>query len=65
MTRVCSTCGSDDAVVAVTPGSAPEWAPGRIAIAHGVPGVAWCRTCWLAAFYRWETAEQALPVGAP
>ena len=60
MKRVCTTCGSPD-VVAVTPGSAPEWAPGHIAITHGAPGVAWCRSCWAAAFYRWEAQPVALP----
>ena len=51
--RVCSTCGSD-AVVAVTPGSAPVWAPGRIVVDAGAQSRAYCRPCWTAAFYRWE-----------
>lgn len=40
----CHGCNAHD-LVSVSPGDAPERAPGNIVIATGTPAIGWCIVC--------------------
>jgi hypothetical protein len=49
MTHTCTVCQSPD-VIAISPGSEPETAPGGIVVQRGQPVTAWCASHWWARF---------------
>ncbi len=49
MNYTCSVCQLPD-VIAISPGSEPETAPGGIVVQRGQPITAWCALCWCRRF---------------